>query len=127
MIKSVGAVSALASALTPLFMPAAYAHDGWAWTESGFLQLEGTIAGVYIGSQLSTLDVDVAGITWRVELGSLPVTIGSGVVRGRVRVGDDVIVVGSLLPERATRRLRAVRIVVNGVAHDLHPEHARLI
>ena len=85
------------------------------------------IAGVYIGSQLSTLDVDVAGITWRVELGSLQVTIGSGVVRGRVRVGDDVIVVGSPLPERATPRLRAVRIVVNGVAHDIHPERARLI
>ena len=127
MIKSVSAVSALASALTPLFMPAAYAHDGWAWTESGFLQLEGTIAGVYIGSRLSTLDVDVAGICWRVELGSLPTTINSGVVWGRVRVGNDVIAVGSLPPDRAGHRLRAVRIVVNGMTYDLHPEHARFI
>ncbi len=126
MIKSVG-VSALAAALTPLFMPAAYAHDGWAWTQSGFLQLEGTIAGVYIGGPLSILDVDVAGIPWRVELGSLAATIASGVVWGTVRVADDVIAIGSLSGDRAARRQRAVRIVVNGVTYDVHPELAAQI
>jgi hypothetical protein len=126
MIKSAG-VSALAAALTPLFMPAAYAHDGWAWTQSGFLQLEGTIAGVYMGGALSILDVDVAGSPWRVELGSLAATIASGVVWGKVRVADDVIAIGSLSEDRAAPRLRAVRLVVNGVTYDVHPERARHI
>ena len=77
--------------------------------------------------EIRGIDVDVAGICWRVELGSLPTTINSGVVWGRVRVGNDVIAVGSLPPDRAGHRLRAVRIVVNGMTYDLHPEHARFI
>jgi hypothetical protein len=126
MIKSVGAVSALATALTPLFMPAAFAHDGWAWTESGFLQLEGTITGVYIGGPLANVDVDVAGVPWRVELGTLPATTGSGLVWGTVRVADDVIAIGSLT-DRPVHRIRAVRIVVNGRIYDVDPDRARNI
>ena len=126
MIKSVGAVSALATALTPLFMPGAFAHDGWAWTDSGFLQLEGTITGVYIGS-LANVDVDVAGTRRRVELGTLPATTGSGLVWGIVRVADDVIAIGNLSTDRPVHRIRAVRIVVNGSTYDVDPERAREI
>jgi hypothetical protein len=123
MIRSV-AVSALATALTPLFMPAAYAHNGWAWTGTGFLQLEGTITGVYIGNPLSTLDVDVAGARWRVDLAPLARTMASGLVWGAVGIADDVIAIGIPLGHRLTNRLVAARVVVNDAIYDIDPERA---
>ena len=123
MIRSV-AVSALATALTPLFMRGAFAHDGWAWTGDGTLQIEGTITGVYIGNPLATLDVDVAGAPWRVELAPLSDTLESGLIWGAVGIADDVIAIGSLPAGRWANRLRADRIVVNGRIYDIRRDAA---
>jgi hypothetical protein len=119
MIRSISAVSALATALTPLFMRGAFAHDGWAWIGDGTLQIEGTVTGIYIGNPLATLDVDVAGVSWRVDLAPLPATLGSGLVGGAVRAAVDVIAIGSLTAERVPNRMRARCIVVNGVRYEI--------
>jgi hypothetical protein len=50
----------------------AFAHHGWSWTEDGFFELEGIIKAIYIGNPHATLDVDVEGEIWRVELAPLP-------------------------------------------------------
>lgn len=119
MIKSVGVVPALAAALTPLFMPAAFAHDGWVWIDSRTLQLEGTITDVYIGGPISLLYVDVAGARWRVEMAPPLETISYGLVWGTIHAGDDVVAIGSPSPLRPRSAIQASRIVVNGKVYDL--------
>ena len=46
----------------------ALAHHGWSWTEDGFFELTGVVEEVYVGNPHATLDLEVEGETWRVEL-----------------------------------------------------------
>ena len=60
----------------------AMAHHGWSWTESGFFQVEGVITAIYLGNPHATLDIDVEGTIWRIELAPPSATTRSGFVEG---------------------------------------------
>ena len=71
-LLSCGCVTGLALlAAGPVF-----AHHGWSWTADGMFELEGIIKEIYIGNPHATLDVDVEGEIWRVELAPPSATIG---------------------------------------------------
>lgn len=105
----------------------AIAHHGWSWTESGFFQLEGRIADIFIGNPHATIDVDVEGVIWRVELAPLGPTTASGFVEGVAKIGDEVTAIGNRSADENETRMKAVRIIVNGNTYDVYPDRAQQI
>ena len=98
------------------------AHHGWSWTQDGFFELEGIIKAIYIGNPHATLDVDVEGEIWRVELAPPGRTIAAGFTEEVAKVGDEVIALGNRSRDETEKRMKAVRITVNGKTYDVYPD-----
>jgi hypothetical protein len=99
----------------------AFAHHGWAWTEDGMFRLTGTITAIYFGNPHPTLDVDVEGESWRVELAPPSASSRAGFTEDTAKVGDEVEALGNRSRDQAERRMKAVRITVNGKSFDVYP------
>lgn len=115
----------LALGLTALIVGPAFAHHGWSWTETGFFQLEGHITEIYIGNPHATIDVEVEGVIWRVELAPLGPTTASGFVEGVAKPGDEVTAIGNRSQDPNETRMKAVRVIVNGNTYDVYPDRAQ--
>jgi hypothetical protein len=111
--------SLIGAALLVLIAPAALAHHGWAWTEQGFFELTGVITEIYLGNPHATLDVDVEGEIWRVELAPPGPTAASGFVEGVAKPGDEVTATGHRSADPNEKRMKAVRVVVGGNTYDV--------
>jgi hypothetical protein len=109
-----------AAVFAAMALPAA-AHHGWSWTEDGFFELEGVITEVYIGNPHATLDVDVEGEIWRVELAPPRATMNAGFTEEAAKKGDEVKAVGNRSRDETEKRMKAVRIIVNGKTYDVYP------
>jgi hypothetical protein len=114
-------VAIVAVLLTADMATPALAHHGWAWTENGFFRLEGVITDVYIGNPHVTLDVDVEGKIWRVELAPLGPTTAAGFTKDAAAVGDHVTAIGNRSLDKNETRMKAVRIIVKGKTYDVYP------
>ncbi|MBT1159053.1 hypothetical protein J1C56_26095 [Aminobacter anthyllidis] len=112
-----GALAALAMLTFP-----ALAHHGWSWTQDGFFELRGTIADIYIGNPHATLDVDVEGDIWRVELAPPARTIAAGFTDEVAKKGDEVVAIGNRSRDETEKRMKAVRITVNGETFDVYAD-----
>lgn len=99
----------------------AFAHHGWSWTEDGFFELKGIIKAIYIGNPHATLDVDVEGEIWRVELAPPSATIRAGFTEEVAKVGDEVTALGNRSRDETEKRMKAVRVTVNGKSYDVYP------
>jgi hypothetical protein len=102
----------------------AFAHHGWSWTEDGFFKLTGTVTAVYYGNPHPTLDVDVEGEIWRVELAPPSASARAGFTEDTAKVGDEVTALGNRSQDEAERRMKAVRITVGGKSYDVYPRRA---
>lgn len=102
----------------------AFAHHGWSWTESGFFQLDGVITEIYIGNPHPTIDVDVEGTIWRVELAPPAASARAGFVEGVAAVGDEITAIGNRSRDEVEPRMKAVRIIVGGETYDVYPDRA---
>lgn len=118
--KRVPIVAALAAAA--MFSLPALAHHGWSWTQDGFFELKGVIAEIYIGNPHATLDVDVEGDIWRVELAPPARTIAAGFSDEVAKKGDEVTAIGNRSRDETENRMKAVRIVVNGKTYDVYSD-----
>ena len=105
-----------------LVATAAFAHHGWSWTEDGFFQLEGIIKEIYIGNPHATLDVDVEGEIWRVELAPPGPTMAAGFTEDVAQIGDEVVATGNRSQDENEKRMKAVRIVIKGITYDVYPD-----
>ncbi|MDN2582517.1 DUF6152 family protein [Aquibium sp. ELW1220] len=103
---------------------AALAHHGWSWTQDGFFQLEGIIADIYVGNPHATIDVDVEGTIWRVELAPPSRTIAAGFTEEVASVGDEVTAIGNRSQDEGENRMKAVRVIVGGQTYDVYPYRA---
>jgi len=110
----------VASGLALLALPA-LAHHGWSWTDDGYFELTGTIQEIYVGNPHATLEVDVEGETWRVELAPPRATMNAGFTEESAKVGDEITALGNRSREETERRMKAVRITVNGKTYDIYP------
>jgi hypothetical protein len=113
----------LALLLGALSAPA-LAHHGWAWTESGFFELTGVIREIYVGNPHATLDVDVEGTIWRVELAPPGRTTAAGFTEDTAQPGDEVVAIGNRSADPAENRMKAVRLVIGGKTYDVYPDRA---
>ncbi len=111
----------LATLVTVTMAVPVLAHHGWSWTEDGFFQLEGIIRAVYVGNPHATLDVEVDGELWRVELAPPSATIRAGFTEDAAKAGDEVVAIGNRSRDKAEKRMKAVRIIVNGKTYDVYP------
>ena len=116
-----GGVAALLVMLAAL---PALAHHGWAWTEDGFFELKGVIAEIYVGNPHATLDVDVEGEMWRVELAPPSRTIAAGFTEEVAKKGDEVTAIGHRSRDSQEKRMKAVRLVIGGKTYDVYPDMA---
>lgn len=119
-------VFALAAVL-PLFSAPVFAHHGWSWTQSGFFRLEGVIADIYVGNPHATMNVDVDGEIWRVEMAPPSRTIAAGFTADVAKPGDEVVAIGNRSQNEAERRMKAVRVIVGGKTYDVYPGRAAQI
>jgi hypothetical protein len=117
----------LATALAGGIAAPVLAHHGWAWTDSGFFQLEGIVTAVYIGNPHATIDVDVEGTIWRVELAPPGPTTAAGFVEGVAKPGDEVTAIGNRSADGNETRMKAVRVIVGGKTYDVYPSRAQQI
>ena len=101
---------------------AAYAHHGWSWTQDGVFELKGTITAIYIGNPHATLDVDAEGEAWRVEMAPPSRTIAAGFTEDVAKVGDEVTAIGNRSLDETEKRMKAVRVIVNGKTYDVYPD-----
>ncbi len=99
----------------------ALAHHGWSWTEDGFFKLTGVIREIYFGNPHPTLDVDVEGEIWRVELATPAATTRAGFTEQTAKAGDEVEAIGNRSRDSTEKRMKAVRITVNGKTYDVYP------
>lgn len=120
-------LAATAFAALPVSAVSAYAHHGWSWTQSGFFRLEGVITAVYVGNPHATLDVDVEGETWRVEMAPPSRTVAAGFTEDVARPGDEVVAIGNRSQDGEERRMKAVRVIVGGATYDVYPGRAAQI
>ena len=114
-----GAAAALISLESVL---PAVAHHGWSWTEEKTSRIEGTIRNIDMGNPHVTLDVDVNGDIWRVELAPPSATIRAGFNAESAKVGDNVTAIGNRSRDKSENRMKAVRIIVNGRTYDVYPD-----
>lgn len=99
----------------------AFAHHGWAWTEDEFFELTGIVKAVFVGNPHATLDLEVEGVVWRVELAPPGPTMAAGFTEETVKPGDEVVALGNRSLDPNEKRMKAVRITVGGRAYDLYP------
>lgn len=111
---------ALAAASFLVSAPA-LAHHGWSWTEDEFTTLEGTIAAMDFGNPHDMLEVEAGGEVWRVELAPPAATARAGFTEDSAKLGDAVTAIGNRSQDPNERRLKAVRITVNGRTYDVYP------
>ena len=102
----------------------ALAHHGWSWTVEELSELKGVIRDVYLGNPHATLDVDVKGEIWKVELAPPRATERAGFTEASAKAGDAVTAIGNRSRDQAERRMKAVRIIVNGKTYDVYPDRA---
>lgn len=99
----------------------AMAHHGWSWTEDGFFEVEGVVKAVYVGNPHATIDLDVEGETWRVELAPPSQTERAGFTEASASPGDELKAIGNRSREATEPRMKAVRIIVGGKTYDVYP------
>lgn len=107
------------------FVVPALAHHGWSWTTSGFFQIEGVITEVYVGNPHATIDVDVEGTIWRVELAPPGPTTAAGFTEEVATAGDTVIAIGNRSADPNEARMKAVRVIIGGETYDVYPSRAQ--
>ena len=88
---------------------------------TGSFKLTGIIRAVYVGNPHATLDVDAEGELWRVELAPPSATIRAGFTEDAAKAGDEVVAIGNRSRDPGEKRMKAVRIIVNGKTYDVYP------
>lgn len=119
-MRRLAAAAAGLAALLAVALPAA-AHHGWAWTEDGFFEITGKIVAISYGNPHPTLDVEVEGEVWRVDLATPRATANAGFMEDTAEVGDEVKAIGNRSRDDSQRLMKAVRIIVDGTTYDVYP------
>ena len=116
---------ALAAIAALAFATPAFAHHGWSWTESGFFQIEGIVTDFYFGNPHPTIDVDIEGTIWRIELAPPSASSAAGMTEDTIVIGDEITAIGNRSQDELETRMKAVRVIVKGQTYDVYPDRAK--
>jgi hypothetical protein len=115
----VGAIAAAALSTSAL------AHHGWSWTVEEQSELTGTIQELFIGNPHAVLSVEASDGLWTVELAPPARTRAAGFDESAAKVGDKVTAIGNRSKNADERRIKAVRLIVNGKTYDVYPDRVQ--
>ncbi len=116
MLSAIAAVALSGSAL---------AHHGWTWTVEEQSELRGTIRELFIGNPHAVLSVEAEDGMWTVELAPPSRTRAAGFTEDVAKAGDEVTAIGNRSKDANERRMKAVRIIVNGRTYDVYPDRVQ--
>src|SRR5688500_14486017 len=100
----------------------AFAHHGWSWPVEEQSELSGIIQELYLGNPHAVINVEAADGLWTVELAPPSRTRAAGFDENAAAVGDEVTAIGNRSRDPNERRMKAVRIIVNGKTYDVYPD-----
>jgi hypothetical protein len=115
----------IVGATSTLLISAAVAHHGWSWTVEEQSELTGTIREIYIGNPHAVLQVEAADGLWTVELAPPSRTRSAGFDENAAKVGDQVTAIGNRSKDPNEKRMKAVRLIVNGKTFDVYPDRVQ--
>jgi hypothetical protein len=121
-IHSIGRRTFLAGAAATVLASAAYAHHGWSWAVEEQSELTGTIQEIFIGNPHAVLSVEAGDGLWTVELAPPSRTRAAGFDENAATAGDEVTAIGNRSKDPNEKRMKAVRIMVNGKTFDVYPD-----
>jgi hypothetical protein len=101
---------------------AAFAHHGWSWAEEEQSELTGTVVSLVVAPPHPSLEVEAEDGMWKIELGNPRQTQRAGFDDTSASKGDKVVILGYRSLDRNEKRMKAVRITVEGKAYDIYPE-----
>jgi hypothetical protein len=104
-----------------LVASAALAHHGWSWTVEEQSELSGTIQEIFIGNPHAVLNLEAEDGLWTVELAPPSATRAAGFDEDAAKVGDEATVIGNRSRDANEKRMKAVRVIVNGKTYDVYP------
>lgn len=107
------------------FAGSALAHHGWTWTVEEQSELTGTIREVFIGNPHAVLTVEAEDGTWTVELAPPSRTRAAGFTEQAAKEGDEVTAIGNRSKNPDEKRMKAVRVIVNGKTYDVYPDRVQ--
>ena len=108
-----------------LVATSAVAHHGWSWTVEEQSELSGTIQEIFIGNPHAVLKVQADDGLWTVELAPPGRTRAAGFDENAAKVGDQVTAIGNRSADPNEKRMKAVRIIVNGKTYDVYPDRVQ--
>lgn len=114
-----------AAAATSLASGAALAHHGWNWAEAGQTEIAGAIQDIYIGPPHPRLRVQTSDGVWTVELGNPSQTERAGFRPGVTKEGAKVQVLGQRSLDASEKRIKAIRVTIDGRNFDFYPERLK--
>ena len=117
--------SILAGAAALALASTAYAHHGWSWTVEEQSELTGTIQEMVLGNPHAVLTVEAADGVWTVDLAPPARTRAAGFDENAAKAGDDVTAIGNRSKDAGEKRMKAVRIIVNGKTYDVYPDRVQ--
>ena len=102
----------------------ALAHHGWRWTDDGEFELSGVVSAAQLGNPHGLLTVDAAGEIWTVEVGQPWRNEQAGVTDAMLAPGVEIVARGHRSANPEERVMKAERLILNGVTHDLYPDRS---
>lgn len=115
---------ALAIAAVALLLPVApvLAHHGWLWAEDEEFELTGVIEEAKLGNPHGLLTVSSEGELWVVEVGQPWRNQQAGLTDEKLAKGVELTAHGHRSSDPEERLMKAERIVIAGVEHNLYPD-----
>jgi hypothetical protein len=100
----------------------ALAHHGWRWTADGEFELTGIVETAKLGNPHGVLTVRAEAEVWTVEVGQPWRNERAGLTDEMLAPGAEITALGHRSANADERVMKAERIVISGVTHDLYPD-----
>ncbi len=112
----------VASLIIFVSTPHAVAHHGWGWATDEEFEITGRITLVRLGNPHGEITLMVDRSEWIIEVGQPWRNQRAGLSEEKLRVGKTVTVHGHRSSKSDERLVKAERIIVDGVDHNLYPD-----
>jgi len=102
--------------------PLASAHHGWGWATDEEFEITGRITKVRLGNPHGEVTLEVKGEQWIIEVGQPWRNERAGLKTTSFALGKDITVHGHRSAKASERLVKAERIIIDGVSHNLYPD-----
>jgi hypothetical protein len=103
---------------------AAQAHHGWAWTTGENIELTGKVTSVKLGNPHGIVNMDVEGVSWRLEVGPPSRNQRAGLKNDDLAEGIVLKVDGEPSRDPAEKRLKVERLWIGDRQYVLYPDRS---